>query len=105
MNPRIYTFDEGQSLRIEHTGQQWIAEIMAIVPCRCMNDIEHAVDVNSVRTIDHHFAWVDTAMLNAYEGALRGNVDAARRLFLLLLQDEVQAAWFDPCEISNDPSS
>ena len=101
-----FEFDEHglANLLVQYTGEVWTATINAETECTCPNGIRHPVRVSETRTIDHHFSYVDDALLSAYEGALRGELIPARRVFTLLVMDAVSSVWVDPCgpEISDD---
>lgn len=95
---RTYEIDR-MVLTVEFLGESWVAKVTGACVALCEHGEEHCFDIDVTVTMDARRCHEDLALLDAYEWAIRGREDAARRVVALITDDEMYRQYFDPCEV------
>lgn len=72
----------------------WSVEVNATVNLHCIFGEEHAIPIHALLRVGHH---TDRILLDRFEWAIRGRRDAVLQLTTLIIDDEIQAHFIDPC--------
>lgn len=98
---RIYHPTDGCSLRIRDVDTRWFAVVQADVHIVCGNKVRHDLHIAIERAVGSR---EEEPMLTAFEWAIRGNEDAAAKVARLVIDEEIDATFLDPCIIP-EPAS
>lgn len=96
---RIYEIGDTM-LVVENVGEDWVARVSGSVTTFCERGLEHVFEIDCTVHMDARLCNTDLALLNAYEWAIRGQDEAARRLATLITDDEMYRLYVDPCEVN-----
>ncbi len=88
-------------LAVEFTGRCWVAKVSAPeYRLVCERGVQHAFPVDCTVEINNQIVNEDSALLDAYEWAIRGNTIAADRLLNMIVDEAVTSQYMDPCEVA-----
>lgn len=96
---QVHELDPSLLTVIGNDDTGWWVKVQATVNLRCVFGEEHQIKIDAYRQIGHH---TDAMILDAFEWAIRGRRQHILQLTMMLVDDEIQENFVDPCLTRSD---